>query len=593
MCGFSGQLRLDGAPADRALVKRMTARLRHRGPDAGAHYFSRSIGLGHRRLAIIDSAGGGQPMLNDRRSLCVVSNSEIYNYLELRQDLGAAGRRFKTSSDTEVLLSALEHYGTKALDRLEGMFALALWNDVEETLVLARDPFGIKPLYYYADGGSLLFASELKSLLVYPRLDRELNLPAIDRYFGSLALPEPHSVFRRVHKLPAGHILTAGQGRVRLERYCAPPPVRGHGMGRAASGDTPQQRLGEALQHTVQLTLRSDVPVGVLLSGGVDSSTVAALAVTHSPRRVHTFSATFGETQYDESQASRLVARHLGTRHHEVMVTRDQAARIAARLTQTIDEPFADSSAVPTFAVCELASAHVKTVLSGEGADELFAGYPWHLPLRDGSRAARIGEHPSATIFRHSERAGLYSPRWRRDMPVKRPSRRLTPLASRQGSPLRRALLSDLAGYLPSDILFKSDRVSMTHSLEVRLPFLNRGFAEFVMALPDRLKIREGIQKYLLKRTAAKWLPRTVVTRPKQGFSIPIDLWLWQKGAWRDLVYDTVFSRRTRERDQFNLQLLERMQREHDHLEGLHGHRLWTVFIFEAWQRRFMDGAGA
>jgi asparagine synthase (glutamine-hydrolysing) len=586
MCGFSGQLRFDGQPVDRALVKRMTRRLLHRGPDAGAHHFGGGVGLGHRRLSIIDPEGGGQPMRSERGTHVLVANSEIYNYLEIREDLASAGYRFRTSSDTEVLLRSLEHEGAAALARLEGMFAFALWDEAKRTLLLARDPFGIKPLYYYADATSFIFASELKALLAYPALDRELDLQAVDEYFGTLALPEPRSVFRRVHKLPAGHYLTVKDGGITVKRYWNPPRAMRVGGTAIQADASAQDRLTAELHRTVQLTLRSDVPVGVLLSGGLDSSTIAALAALHSPRRVQTFSAAFAETQYDESDASRAVADHLATRHHRVVVTRDHGAEIAARLTRVIDEPFADSSAIPMAAVCELASAHVKTVLSGEGADELFAGYPWHVS----PRCLPAGADPSRTIFPLRQRRSLYTRRWREEIQQQKQQSVNDVRPSASQSALQRTLLADINGYLPSDILFKSDRVSMAHSLELRVPYLNRGFAEFVMRLPDGFKLRDGVQKFLLKRSASRWLPPAIVKRRKQGFSIPMDLWLWQKGRWRDLVYDTLFSASTRECDQFDKAALERMQRQHDGLEQLHGHRLWTVFIFVAWQRHFMEG---
>lgn len=588
MCGLSGQLSLDGSAVDRALVRRMTRMLVHRGPDGSGHYFSDTIGIGHRRLSIIDHDGGAQPMLSDRGTLCLATNGEIYNYVELRRELSSAGVSFRTDSDTEVLLKCLERDGPAAIARLEGMYAFAFWDEADRTLLLARDPVGIKPLYYYQDGSYFLFASELKSLLAYPRLNRELNLGAVDRYFESLAVPEPDSVLRGVRKVPAGHYLTVQRGRVSLTRYWAP---RAGARRRRRSDHGRARDLNLELHRTVQLSLRSDVPVGVLLSGGVDSSGLAALASVHSPRRLHTFSAAFREQEFDESPASRAVARHLRTSHHEILVTSKVAAGIAERLMTRIDEPFADSSSIPTYAVCQLAARHVKAVLSGEGADELFGGYPWHVPRRTAGPGADSGRHPSRTIFGVADRQRLYAPRWRRAMQIarRRRLRHRQPFGVSPRSALDRALLGDLQEYLPSDILFKSDRMSMAHSLEVRVPYLNARFVQYAMSLPDRLKVNRGIQKYLLKRAVAKLLPPLIVKRPKKGFSVPMDMWLWQKGPWRDLVYDTLFSARTRERGQFDMQVLAEMRHEHDTLARLHGYRLWTVFVFEAWQRAFLD----
>jgi asparagine synthase (glutamine-hydrolysing) len=591
MCGISGQLRFDDLPVDQNLVRRMTRRLSHRGPDGAGHYFGSKIGMGHRRLAIIDLESGHQPMFNQDRSLCIVANNEIYNYLELKAELQAKGSRFKTTSDTEVILHLFQAVRERTFRKLEGMFALAIWDAAADTLFLARDPFGIKPLYYYHDSSVFLFASELKSLLEYSALNKELDLSAIDTYFGSLALPEPHSVFCKVKKLPAGHFAQVRRGRVRLQRYWEPRfgAVRKNGPGRSDSIRSLENQVRSELERTVKVSLRSDVPVGLLLSGGVDSSTITAFACRQT-NRLHTFSAAFSEDEFNEASFSRLVSKKFDTRHHEVLVTKRRATQIAARLVELIDEPFADSSAIPTYAVCELASARVKTVLSGEGADELFGGYPWHIASRSQSSLddRAIKDHPAKTIFSPEARAALYSQDWKSKL-SKIGKKDLNSADSANLSTLNRFLLDDLRIYLPSDILFKSDRVSMLHSLEIRVPFLNRQFAEQAMKLPDKMKVNGPLRKYLLKRIMADVLPKAVIDRPKKGFAIPMDLWLWEKGAWREMIYDTVFSRRTRERGQFDMGTLERLQHEHERLERLHGYKLWTVFVFEMWQRAFLD----
>jgi asparagine synthase (glutamine-hydrolysing) len=596
MCGISGQLRFDGKPVDQALLKRMTRRLIHRGPDDVGHFFGRKIGLGNRRLAIIDLKGGHQPMFNEDRSLYLVSNNEIYNYTELRAELRVKGYTFGSSSDTEVLLYLFEEYKEQAFRRLEGMFACAIWDEASETLVLARDPFGIKPLYYYHDEAIFIFASELKALLEYPELDRELDLVAIDKYFGSLALPEPHSVFRKVGKLPAGHFLRVSGSKVQVRRYWSPQFKAQPASGRGAklSESELEEGLRDQLKQTIEISLRSDVPVGLLLSGGVDSSSIAAFASRGSGRLLQTFSATFGEDEFNEAAFSSLVSKKLGTRHREVLVTKRRATRIAARLAELLDEPFADSSAIPTYAVCELASKYVKTVLSGEGADELFGGYPWHLNQPPPGRAwdaLAIAEHPSRVIFAADERAILFSGWWKSELQKlrKNRSRSIEPPSLARLSPLNRSLLEDLRIYLPSDILFKSDRVSMIHSLEIRVPFLNQQFAEFAMRLPEKMKVNGERRKYLLKRAMAPTLPKSILERPKKGFSIPMDLWLWEKGEWREMIYDTIFSRSTREREQFDMKALERFQHEHERLERCHGYKLWAVYVFEMWQRNFLD----
>lgn len=569
----------------------MTRRLAHRGPDGEGDYFARRLGLGHRRLAIIDMEGGGQPMVNEAGTLCLAANNEIYNYVELRRELEARGHRFDTASDTEVILKLFEEERERGLRKLEGMFALAVWDAADETLLLARDPFGIKPLYYYRDSSALVFASEMRALLEYPGLDRTLDLAALDGYFESLSLPEPRTVFRRVRKLPAGHFLKVHRGRVRIRSYWEP-----EAGAQPAGGPKPRvgnlaRRFREELERTVALSLRSDVPVGLLLSGGVDSSSVAAFAARAGRGRLQTFSAAFSEGEFDESGFSRLVAKELGTRHHEVLVTKSRATRIASRLTELVDEPFADSSSIPTYAVCELASAHVKTVLSGEGADELLGGYPWHLPTpADGSPVSASG-HPARVVFTEAERRSLYSGDLRRQIQRRRRNNPPGGGPGRGPAPhsLNASLLADIRGYLPSDILLKSDRMSMLHSLEVRVPFLNRRFAEFAMGLPEEMKVRGSVRKYLLKHAMRGLLPAAVLERPKKGFSIPMDLWLWERGAWREMVYDTIFSRRARARGQFDVKFLERLRHEHERLERLNGYKLWTVYVFEAWQRAFLD----
>jgi asparagine synthase (glutamine-hydrolysing) len=585
MCGISGQLTLDGRAVDRRLVERMTQRLHHRGPDDAGFYFGPRIGLGSRRLSIIDLHSGRQPMADESGSLHLISNNEIYNYRELRQELAARGCRFTSQSDTEVILRLYESEGPSGVRKLEGMFASAIWDARDETLFLVRDRFGVKPLYYYQDATCFLFASELKALFEYRDLDRTLDYAAADHYFARLALPEPHTILKNVRKLPAGHSLTVRRGVTRVERYWR--PQFGNRRSRAAAPDVPEleQRLRDELQRSVAISMRSDVPVGLLLSGGLDSSSVTAFAARESGERLHAFSAGFREADFDESTYSRLVAKHFGVRHHRVLVTRNKATDIAAHLAAVMDEPFADSSSVAMYALCELAAGHVKTVLSGDGADELLGGYPWHTVEQTSHDP--IDGHPSGVIFNRSERAALYSPAWKREL-AQRKLRIAS--ASKHLSPLNRSLLDDLRTYLPSDILFKSDRVSMLHSLELRVPFLNHPLAEFLMRLPDSLKVDGAVRKVLLRRIMAGVLPPEILQRPKKGFSIPMDLWLWERGRWRDMVYDTLFSARTRQREQFDRATLERMGREHDRMEKMHGYRLWTAFIFETWQRRFLDG---
>lgn len=521
--------------------------------------------------------------------LTIVANNEVYNYRELREELAAGGDRFGTESDTEVILRLFAREGPRSVSRLEGMFAFAIWDADTHTLHLARDRFGVKPLYYTVDGGRVLFASEMRAILADPRVPRELDPMAIDGYFASLAIPEPRTALRRVCKLPAGHIMSVQRGRVAIEPYWRPAAAfRQSSQGTARPVARIQADLEAALIRSVTISLRSDVPVAVLLSGGLDSSTVAAIAAREAGTRLSTFSAAFEESAFDESNYARLVATRLGTDHHEVLVTRNRATDIAERLAGTIDEPFADASAVPTSAVCELAGRSVKVVLSGEGSDELFGVYPWHQAAARGRTRA---EHPFRVVFTREERRHLYSPAFRRRIDTARLREGAgRPPRGRQGlSRLSRSLLADLLGYLPSDILFKSDRMSMQHSVELRVPYLNHALAAFVMGLPDAQKVRGTVGKFALRRLARPLLPTAVIARAKKGFAVPMDLWLWQKGRWRDLICDVVFSRRTRERGQIRMAPLEELRRRHDRIETMAGYRLWTVFMFEMWQRSFLD----
>ncbi|HYE71674.1 MAG TPA: asparagine synthase (glutamine-hydrolyzing), partial [Blastocatellia bacterium] len=439
-------------------------------------------------------------------------------------------------------------------------------------------------------------ASELKALFNYPDLDKDLDLIAIDGYLSSLALPEPHSVFRKVHKLPAGHFLKVRRGKVQLQCYWearfSNRLLASHGRAKA---DGLVEEFRHRLEDTVKLSLRSDVPVGVLLSGGVDSSSVTAIASRERAYPLHTFSVAFKEDEFNEAEFSRMVAKRFATKHHEVLVTKRRATQIASRLVELLDEPFADSSSIPTYAVCEEASKYVKTVLSGEGADELLGGYPWHAAkLARGHKyknSLAIKEHPSRVIFTEAQREGLYSKEWRRELQKLGKRRRHLDESQNasQLSVLNRSLLEDIQTYLPSDILVKSDRMSMLHSLEIRVPFLNRVFAEFAMSLPDKMKVNGEIRKHILKESMKGILPNRILERLKKGFSIPMDLWLWEKGQWREMIYDTIFSQRTRERGQFDMTVLERLQREHERLENLHGYKLWTIFVFESWQRAWLD----
>jgi asparagine synthase (glutamine-hydrolysing) len=537
----------------------MSSRLVHRGPDSDGLHADGPVALAARRLSIIDLEGGTQPIANEDGSVVVVQNGEIYNYRELRRELERAGHRFATASDTEVLVHAYEEHGDGFVDRLRGMFAIAVWDARASRLLLARDRFGIKPLFYRFAGGSLSFASELKAMLEQPELSREIDPRALAAYLAFNSVPAPMTIFAEARKLPPGSTLAWQDGEIEERRYARPRPVE---AGRARNGPADQLagELRETLRDSVRAHLVADVPVGILLSGGVDSAGLTALAAGESTEPVRTFSIGFEEESFDELERARLVAGRYGTDHHE-LVLRPNAAELLPNLIEAFDEPFGDSSAVPTYLVSELAAGEVKVALSGEGGDELFGGYYTYvadllaprvgplaalaaplveaLPSSDAKvsldykakrfvRGARLPpverHHAWKEIFTASMRASLLGagdPGWD---PVDLLRNRY---AETEGAePLARLQDLDLGVYLVDDLLVKTDRSSMAHSLELRVPFLDQRVAEFALGLATPLKVRGLSKKRLLRRALAPLLPREIVRGPKQGFSIPLAAWL-------------------------------------------------------------------
>lgn len=585
MCGIAGQLNSHKKPADKRLVQRMAQALAHRGPDGEGFYFGENVGLAHRRLAVIDLKTGHQPMTNEDKSLWLVSNGEIYNFLELRDELKSKGHRFSTTSDTEVILHLYEELGERCVEKLVGMFAFSIWDQKRKRLFLARDRFGVKPLYYFYDPHFFLFASELKALLQCKKVSRALNFSAFDQYFTLLYTVEPHTIFREIHKLLPGHSLSIEGKTMTVRKYWDLSPLQWDPR------DHPGERiyadqLRSQLSKSIDWTLRSDVPTGVFLSGGVDSSVVAALSAK-SGQPVKTFSIGFREGLFDESPYSRLVAQSLNTEHHEFILTQADAVKAIPEIAKYLDEPFGDASAIPTYYVSKLARQFVKVVLTGEGGDELFAGYLWHDP--QAARNKGLGALPTLP-YDTLGRLRLYSADLKAEL-----GKDLFPghwdidcTPSRKQDPLQKLLHLDLKTYLPSDLLVKVDRMSMANSLEARVPFLNHSYAEFVMALPSKFKIRHGVRKYLFKKTFRKMLPPKIAKRSKMGFSIPLDIWLWEKGRFREMVYDVLFDSKTRHRGYFNYRFIERMFSEHDKLTACHGYRIWALFMFELWQRNFL-----
>jgi asparagine synthase (glutamine-hydrolysing) len=557
ICGIASSGR-DGAP-DPDVVARMSRRLVHRGPDDDGLFLRGPVALAARRLSIIDLEHGSQPIANEDGSVVVVQNGEIYNYRELKRELEGRGHRFATDCDTEVLVHLYEEEGEGFVERLRGMFAIALWDERQGRLLLARDRFGIKPLYYRVRDGELSFASELKAMLEQPGFSRRIDPEAVAAYLAFNSIPAPLTIFSEARKLAPGHLLCWRDGKLEQRRYARPGPVEGGRLRSESEGELAEELRG-VLRDSIRAHLVADVPVGVLLSGGVDSGGITALAAAESGVPLKTFSIGFEESGFDELSRARLVAKRYATEHHELIV-RPDAIELLPKLVSSFDEPFGDSSALPTWLVSELAATEVKVALSGEGGDELFGGYYTYVadllaprfgrlaalasPLieRLPSSDARVGLDYKAKRFargaslpaleRHHAWKEIFSPEARgsllgRDVPDWDPvdlyRERYAETAGAE--PLARMQDVDMGIYLVDDLLVKTDRLSMAHSLELRVPFLDARVAEFAFALPATLKVRRLAKKRLLRRALAPLLPREVVKGRKQGFSIPLAAWL-------------------------------------------------------------------
>jgi asparagine synthase (glutamine-hydrolysing) len=620
MCGICGVASADPtAPPDPLVLDRMSGTLAHRGPDSDGAVIDGAVGLAAKRLSIIDLERGDQPVANEDGRVHLVLNGEVYNHRELRRDLERRGHRFASRSDTEVLVHLYEERGPAFVDDLRGMFAVAVWDAPRERLVLARDPFGIKPLYYTVDDAGLAFGSELKALLQKPGFKREVDLDALHAFLAFNSIPAPLTIFGAARKLPAGHRLIWEPGRMRIERYSRPRPaaadeLRG-GSTRALAG-----QLRGRLRDSVRAHLVSDVPVGVLLSGGIDSSALAALAAQESGERVSTFSIGFEESSFDELSQARLIARRYRTDHHE-LVLRPDAVELLPRLVEAFDEPFADSSALPTYLVSELASGTVKVALSGEGGDELFGGYHTYVadtlaprlrpllpPLRPlverlpsssakasfdyrakrFLRAAHLPplerHHGWKEIFSDAARQALLTDgRRAADDPLRLYRERYAETAGAE--PLSRLQDVDLGIYLVDDLLVKTDRASMAHSLEARVPFCDPVVAELALSLPARHKVRGLRKKVLLRRAVAPLLPRSIVHGRKRGFSAPIATWL--RGPMEEFARDVLSSETLERQGYFRPAAVSRLIDSHVARREDLSRQLWGLLSFTLWHERY------
>jgi asparagine synthase (glutamine-hydrolysing) len=624
MCGIAGFVDLQQRlPRDEAAatLEQMCRVIAHRGPDdQGTMQTDDGAHLGMRRLSIIDLAGGHQPISNEDGTVSIVFNGEIYNYRELQPELEARGHHFQTHSDTEVIVHSYEEFGPACVSKLRGMFAFAIWDAKKQSLFIARDRVGKKPLYYtLTSEGALIFGSELKSLLQHPSMRREINPQAIDAYLTWGYVPDPLSILKGIRKLPPGHYLTFANGRVDVTCYWEfrYEPVQGETSRRA---EDYLEELRSLLSESVRLRLIADVPLGAFLSGGIDSSTIVGLMAREMSQPVKTFSIGFNEDSYNELKYARIAARHFGTDHHEFVVTPD-LCQIVDDLAWFLDEPFADSSAIPTYMVSKLAREHVKVVLSGDGGDELFAGYtryvidqrrsgfaglprfvrhglmaPLSRHLPHGARGRNFLHNvaldsldrylDSISIFTELNKPLLYTDAFRGQL--QRNGDEVIPFRSyaervRTGEPLDTLLYIDSKTYLPGDILTKVDRMSMAVSLEARVPLLDHKLIEFVNSIPASLKLNGLETKHVFKQAIRDFVPAEILNRPKQGFGVPVDEWINQQ--LRERIHDTLTEQRTRERGYIAPAYVQLLLDEHERGRRDHSTQLWTLFMLELWHR--------
>lgn len=638
MCGIAGAVwSQEKAAISRETLARMTDALVHRGPDDDGHFFSPAAGsarcaLGFRRLSIIDLAGGHQPLSNEDGTIWIVFNGEIYNYRELRPSLIDRGHKFATSADTEVIVHLYEEYGERCVEHLRGMFAFAIWDQNRHRLLLARDRLGQKPLVYRHEQNRLLFASELKAILQVPGIPRELERTAVDQFLTYQYVPHPHSILKGFAKLPPAHLAVYEGGKLTVSRYWHPPYRHAEGNDQRQQL-TPAEwstKLRETLTESVRLRMRSDVPVGSFLSGGIDSTIISGLMQSLADRPIHTFSIGFPVKAFDEREYARLAATHLKTEHHEYVVE-PSALEMLPRLIWHYDEPFGDSSAIPMMYLSEVTRPVVTVALSGDGGDELFAGYPryqavhlarrfdflpapvrsmfaWKLwqriPTATSQRslgrrikrfASALGQTPERQYFRW---VGIFDVDLRRELYTPEFTKSLDGFDSAgflldayaqcpDRDFVTRTTCADVHSYLPCDILTKVDIASMAYSIEARSPFLDHRVVELAARMPIELKFSPGLGKKILIETFQDLIPEPLRHRPKMGFGVPIDHWF--RNELRTLLDETILSERARARGFFRPETVQRLVDEH--LSGAwdHCYRLWNLVVFEQWQRQFLD----
>lgn len=634
MCGITGWIDLESNNAvgdAEATLRSMCDRIVHRGPDSEGVWIDRDVALGMRRLSIIDLQTGDQPVFNEDKTVIVMMNGELYNYREVRERLQSLGHRFRTQSDTEILPHLYEEYADDFLQYINGMFAFSLWDVRKRRLVIARDRFGEKPLYYGTFGRRLIWGSEPKAILAHPDVQREINPEALRHYVSFDYVPAPMSIYKGIRKLPAAHYLTVENGNVEIRRYwdlCQPGEEYGHvgsnGKEYPQNFEEKSRELRELLSDAVKMRLVSDVPLGILLSGGIDSSSVAAFAALHLDKKVNTFSIGFEEDSFDESKYARIVARHIGSEHHEEVLSAETAGDLLPEIGKWLDEPLADPSLIPTFLLSRFVRQSVTVALGGDGGDELFAGYPMYyahrlagiynripallrenllepairrLPVSHGNlsfefkakrfiRAAALDE-----VARHHSWFGSFAPETHSklftpeilaagEVDIYRRARQ-TADRCRAGGVVEKMQYVDVNFYLAEDILTKVDRAAMSVSLETRAPFLDPRIGRFAASIPTRFKIRGSKGKIILKEAVRSFLPREILERPKKGFGIPVAGWL--NGRLKPLVAELLDENRLRKQGFFRPEFVSKLIYEHQSGIASHHKELWSLLVFQIW----------
>jgi len=627
MCGITGFVNANREAADRSILEAMNHAILHRGPDEDGFYVKGNVALAMRRLAIIDLASGQQPMYNEDRTKAIVFNGEIYNYQELRENLDQLGHKFYTKSDTEVVIHLYDEYGVEGLQHLRGMFAIAIWDERDKSLFLARDRVGKKPiLYSHQPNGDLIFGSEFSAVLKHPAVSRVVDLEAIDNYMSYLCVPAPMTAFKQIRKLEPGHWLLWKDGEIRTQRYWQPDFSKKIKI----SEEEAIVETTRILRESTKMRMISEVPLGAFLSGGVDSSAVVALMAQESEQPVKTFSIGFEEQDFSELKYAKRVAEHVGAEYNEFIV-RPNALDVIPTLVDHYGEPYADSSAIPTYYVAKETRKHVTVALNGDGGDESFAGYERYAAMRIAEKYARVPAAlrkvfveapvsllPSSelkrsrfrdakrflraanlprteryfrwvTTFNRDAKKELYTADFAASVAGQDPLSLLdTWFAKANGTgTLDAILLTDQMTYLPNDLLVKVDIATMANSLEARSPFLDHKLIEFAATLPESMKMSGAGTKSLLKKVAARLVPKEVIYRRKMGFGVPIGKWF--RGEMKDFVRSVLLSEGSLKRGIVKPEILERYVNEHIAGDRDHSFQLWTFLMLELWFQRFID----